>query len=101
MPPDTPADTRQPSAELRSFFRRMEILRFLAESREPRTWRDIREHLANQNAPDVEGSEDAVKKLLNRDLGWLWENSSWRDDAIHVAVLALVVAAALRLTKPQ
>lgn len=83
MPPDTPADTRQPSAELRSFFRRMEILRFLAESREPRTWRDIREHLANQNAPDVEGSEDAVKKLLNRDLGWLWENSSWRDDAIH------------------
>ena len=80
-----PADVRTPK-DLETFFRRLEILRYLAESPQPRSEPEIRKHLEQAGAfhiadPDKVMTDEARKKSVGRDLKDLWESSCHNDKA--------------------
>ena len=80
-----PADVRTPK-DLETFFRRLEILRYLAESPQPRSEPEIRKHLEQAGAfniadPDKVMTDEAKKKSVGRDLKDLWESSCHNDSA--------------------
>src|SRR5690554_221943 len=77
--------TRAPK-DLETFFRRLEILRYLAESPQPRNEPDIRKHLEQSSAfniadPDKVMTDEAKKKSVGRDLKDLWESSCHNEEA--------------------
>jgi predicted DNA-binding transcriptional regulator YafY len=80
------APTRAAPKDLETFFRRLEILRYLAESPQPRSEPEIRKHLEQAGAfhiadPDKVMSDEAKKKSVGRDLKDLWESSSHNSEA--------------------
>ncbi|MEQ3724481.1 WYL domain-containing protein [Alcanivorax sp.] len=80
-------DTKKPppTKEIETFFRRLEILRFLQSKRAPQPEQAIRHHLDRQGCfriknPDDSREEPAKKKAVQRDLTALWECSRYNQD---------------------